>query len=222
MQTTRRRILREFVRSFATNRSSPQSSRLQSIPNVDHIIAVASGKGGVGKSTTAINLAVAMAQNLGLKIGVLDADVYGPSIPRLLRLNGKPLVDENDLMIPLSNHGVRAMSMGFLMDEDAAAVWRGPLVMSALDTFITKVNWTYGIDKLDCLVIDMPPGTGDAQITISQRLALRYDLFVAFFFHPSMQSLITLHCTKMQRCGDYIHAPRSRAVGRSTGRHHVS
>jgi ATP-binding protein involved in chromosome partitioning len=115
-----------------------------------------------------VNLAVAMAQNLSLRIGVLDADIYGPSIPQLLHLKGKPDVDDNELMLPLKSHGVTAMSMGFLIDPDAAAVWRGPMVMSALDTFIRKVNW----GNLDCLVIDMPPGTGDAQITISQRLAL--------------------------------------------------
>jgi ATP-binding protein involved in chromosome partitioning len=163
--------LQSFFRSYASpaapGRGAPPISRL-GIPNVNHIIAVASGKGGVGKSTTAVNLAVAMANNLGLRIGVLDADIYGPSIPRLLHLQGKPEVDSNELMLPLKNHGVTAMSMGFLIDEDAAAVWRGPMVMSALDTFIRKVNW----GNLDCLVIDMPPGTGDAQITISQRLAL--------------------------------------------------
>ncbi|KAG7674428.1 putative Iron-sulfur protein NUBPL [Nannochloris sp. 'desiccata'] len=162
-------VLQSLFRTYASPAatSRPPVSKL-GIPNVDHIIAVASGKGGVGKSTTAVNLAVAMAQNLGLRIGVLDADIYGPSIPRLLHLHGKPDVDSNDLMLPLKNHGVTAMSMGFLIEEDSAAVWRGPMVMSALDTFIRKVNW----GNLDCLVIDMPPGTGDAQITISQRLAL--------------------------------------------------
>lgn len=158
-----------FIRKYAS--PSPPGARAINklgIPGVDHIIAVASGKGGVGKSTTAVNLAVAMAQNLGLRIGVLDADIYNPSIPRLLHLQGKPQVDSNELMLPLKNHGVSAMSIGFLIEEDAAAVWRGPMVMSALDTFITKVNW----GELNCLVIDMPPGTGDAQITISQRLAL--------------------------------------------------
>ena len=150
-----------------TTGSSRPAAKL-GIPNVQHIIAVASGKGGVGKSTTAVNIAVAMARTLGLRIGVLDADVYGPSIPRLLNLRGRPEVDDDGLMIPQQSEDVKAMSMGFLMDEDAAAVWRGPMVMSALDTFITKVQWGH----LDCLVIDMPPGTGDAQITISQRLAL--------------------------------------------------
>ncbi|KAL4516568.1 hypothetical protein Ndes2526B_g05156 [Nannochloris sp. 'desiccata'] len=144
-------VLQSLFRTYASPAatSRPPVSKL-GIPNVDHIIAVASGKGGVGKSTTAVNLAVAMAQNLGLRIGVLDADIYGPSIPRLLHLHGKPDVDSNDLMLPLKNHGVTAMSMGFLIEEDSAAVWRGPMVMSALDTFIRKVNW----GNLDCLVID--------------------------------------------------------------------
>lgn len=181
--------LRFFMRSFASLATRPTSQL--GIPGVQHIIAVASGKGGVGKSTTAVNLAVALARNLGLRVGILDADVYGPSIPRLLNIHGRPTFGDgepaplifchffwfqtllstffaDDKMIPLRKHGVAAMSMGFLMDEDAAAVWRGPMVMSALDTFFTKVNW----GQLDCLVIDMPPGTGDTQITVSQRLAL--------------------------------------------------
>jgi len=142
---------------------------------VKHIVSVASGKGGVGKSTTAVNLAVSMAKTLGLKVGLLDADIYGPSIPRLLNIHPrKPDVDSEDRMIPLENHSVRSMSIGYLMDATAAAVWRGPMVMSALDTFISKVSWA----PLDILLIDMPPGTGDAQITITQKLALSGSLIV--------------------------------------------
>ncbi|KAL4446844.1 hypothetical protein ABPG77_008088 [Micractinium sp. CCAP 211/92] len=138
------------------------------IPGVQHIITVASGKGGVGKSTTAVNLAVALAQRLGLRVGLLDADVYGPSCHRMMRVAGKPRVDEEEKMIPARNYGVSVMSMGLLMGEDVAAVWRGPMVMSALETFMRRVRWA----PLDVLVIDMPPGTGDAQLSISQRLRL--------------------------------------------------
>ncbi|KAH7295041.1 hypothetical protein KP509_27G030000 [Ceratopteris richardii] len=132
------------------------------------VVAVASGKGGVGKSTTAVNLAVALAFKCGMKVGLLDADVYGPSIPTMMKLHGQPKLDSDSKMIPLENYGVRCMSMGFLMEKDAPAVWRGPMVMSALEKLIRGVKW----GELDVLVVDMPPGTGDAQISISQRLQL--------------------------------------------------
>ncbi|CAK0761277.1 hypothetical protein CVIRNUC_002844 [Coccomyxa viridis] len=156
----------QFARSYAT-RMGPAIKRL-GIPDVRHIIAVASGKGGVGKSTSAVNLAVALARNAGLSVGLMDADVYGPSIPRMMNLAGEPRTDESGKLYPLQNFGVKCMSMGFLMKDDKAAVWRGPMVMSAIDTFINKVKW----GALDVLVIDMPPGTGDAQLSISQRLSL--------------------------------------------------
>ncbi|KAL4434042.1 hypothetical protein ABPG75_000483 [Micractinium tetrahymenae] len=146
----------------------PAAGTKLGIPGVQHIITVASGKGGVGKSTTAVNLAVALAQRLGLRVGLLDADVYGPSCHRMMNVAGKPRVDEDEKMIPARNHGVSVMSMGLLMEEDVAAVWRGPMVMSALETFMRRVRWA----PLDILVIDMPPGTGDAQLSISQRLSL--------------------------------------------------
>ncbi|EIE24625.1 P-loop containing nucleoside triphosphate hydrolase protein [Coccomyxa subellipsoidea C-169] len=138
------------------------------IPGVDHIIAVASGKGGVGKSTTAVNLAIALARGSNLRVGLMDADVFGPSIPRMMKLQGKPEIDKAGKMLPLQNYGIRCMSMGFLMQDDSPAVWRGPMVMSAIDTFIKKVNW----GDLDVLVIDMPPGTGDVQLSVTQRLRL--------------------------------------------------
>ena len=131
-----------------------------------HVIAVASGKGGVGKSTTSINLALAFSAQ-GLKTGILDADIYGPSLPRLLGLNEKPL-SENNKLIPLSAWGLKAMSIGFLVDEDAPTIWRGPMVMSAVQQMLRDVAW----GDLDVLVIDMPPGTGDAQLTLSQRADL--------------------------------------------------
>lgn len=131
-----------------------------------HVIAVASGKGGVGKSTTSINLALAFAAQ-GLNTGILDADIYGPSLPRLLGLNEKPHT-ENNKLVPLSAWGLQAMSIGFLVDEDAPTIWRGPMVMSAVQQMLRDVAW----DGLDVLVIDMPPGTGDAQLTLSQRADL--------------------------------------------------
>ena len=131
-----------------------------------HVIAVASGKGGVGKSTTSINLALAFAAQ-GLKTGILDADIYGPSLPRLLGLNEKPRT-ENNKLVPLSAWGLQAMSIGFLVDEDAPTIWRGPMVMSAVQQMLRDVAW----EGLDVLVIDMPPGTGDAQLTLSQKADL--------------------------------------------------
>lgn len=144
------------------------SSLSQPSPNFAHVVAVASGKGGVGKSTTAVNLAVALAAKGKLQVGLLDADVYGPSIPTMMKLHGQPKLDSGRKLIPLQNYGVRCMSMGFLMEKDAPAVWRGPMVMSALERLITGVSW----GEVDVLVVDMPPGTGDAQLSISQRLQL--------------------------------------------------
>ena len=131
-----------------------------------HIVAVASGKGGVGKSTTAINLALALAAQ-GQRVGILDADIYGPSLPRLLGLTKKPVTEDNKL-VPLMAWGLQAMSIGFLLEEDSPTIWRGPMVMSAIQQMLRDVAW----DNLDILVIDMPPGTGDAQLTLSQRAEL--------------------------------------------------
>ncbi len=131
-----------------------------------HVIAVASGKGGVGKSTTAINLALALAV-AGQKVGILDADIYGPSLPRLLGINHRPQTRDNRI-VPLEAWGLQAMSIGFLVDEDAPTIWRGPMVMSAVQQMLRDVDW----QGLDILVVDMPPGTGDAQLTLSQRAAL--------------------------------------------------
>jgi len=136
------------------------------LPGVKSVIAVASGKGGVGKSTVAVNLAVALAQN-GLAVGLLDADIYGPSLPRMLGLNRKPEVRDGK-MIPLEAWGLRCMSIGFLVEEETAMVWRGPMVMGALNQMLGQVDW----GTLDVLVIDMPPGTGDAQLTLAQKANL--------------------------------------------------
>lgn len=137
------------------------------LPGVRAIIAVASGKGGVGKSTTSVNLALGL-KALGLRVGLLDADVYGPSIPRLLGIKGKPTSADGRRLQPMENFGIKCMSMGFLVDEATPVVWRGPMVMSALEQMMRDVDW----GDLDVMVVDMPPGTGDTQLTMSQRVPL--------------------------------------------------
>lgn len=144
----------------------PVTSNLK---NIKHIVAVSSGKGGVGKSTVAVNLAIATSQ-LGKRVALLDADIYGPSIPTMMNLvHEKPKLTERNQLIPLVNYGVELMSIGFLLPQDAATIWRGPMVMSAIDQMLHDVAWA---PDTDLLVIDMPPGTGDAQISISQRTPL--------------------------------------------------
>lgn len=137
------------------------------IDGVKHIVAVASGKGGVGKSTTAMNLAVALSVQ-GLKVGILDADIYGPSQPRMMGVKDAKPESDGQMIEPVVAHGVKVMSMGFLVDEATPTVWRGPMVQSALMQMIRQVNWA----PLDILVLDMPPGTGDTQLSITQQLAL--------------------------------------------------
>ena len=137
------------------------------VPGVRSIIAIASGKGGVGKSTTAVNLALAMAAD-GRKVGVLDSDIYGPSIPRMLGISGRPSSPDGKMLKPMENYGVKCMSMGFLVDEDTPMIWRGPMVMSAIEQMLRDVEW----GELDVLVVDMPPGTGDAQLTLAQKVPL--------------------------------------------------
>jgi ATP-binding protein involved in chromosome partitioning len=157
----------------ASPQAAPQRPRSaaqpknQRIPGVQHVIAVASGKGGVGKSTTACNLALGL-KALGLKVGLLDADIYGPSVPKLLGIQGKPRLLENRILEPMEAYGLKVMSIGFLVEEEAAMIWRGPMVMSAITQMLREVAW----GDLDVLVVDMPPGTGDAQLTMAQATPL--------------------------------------------------
>jgi ATP-binding protein involved in chromosome partitioning len=135
------------------------------LPNVKNIIAVASGKGGVGKSTTAVNLALALAGD-GASVGILDADIYGPSLPMMLGIEGRPESQDGQSMNPMRGHGMQANSIGFLIEQDNPMVWRGPMATSALEQLLRQTNW----EDLDYLIVDMPPGTGDIQLTLSQRV----------------------------------------------------
>lgn len=158
------------VTAILTARRQPEGKKPAQIenlaPHIKHIIAVASGKGGVGKSTVAVNLAVALAQQ-GHKVGLMDADIYGPSAPMMLGLQGRPKVVDEKLQ-PHEAYGLKVMSMGFLVEEDKPMIWRGPMIQTALRQFLQDVNW----GDLDILIVDMPPGTGDAQLTMAQKVPL--------------------------------------------------
>ncbi|HEY3799113.1 MAG TPA: Mrp/NBP35 family ATP-binding protein [Caulobacteraceae bacterium] len=148
----------------------PQASEAEKPPFVKRVIAIASGKGGVGKSTIAVNLACAFTR-LGLKAGVLDADVYGPSAPRMLGVDQQPAFEDGKLT-PLAAHGLKVMSIGFLVDEGAPMIWRGPMASSAVRQMIVDVRWATEAEPLDVLVVDLPPGTGDIQLTLVQKLKI--------------------------------------------------
>jgi ATP-binding protein involved in chromosome partitioning len=156
------------------NPAGSPMSRQAEIPGVAAVIAVASGKGGVGKSTTALNLALGL-RDLGLRVGLLDADIYGPSVPRLTGIHDKPVLDETKKMIPIAKFGLSIMSIGFLVEEETAMIWRGPMVMSAITQMLRDVAW----GTLDVLVVDMPPGTGDAQLTLAQNVPLKGAVIVS-------------------------------------------
>ena len=142
--------------------------------NAKDIIAIASGKGGVGKSTFAVNFAVALSE-LGKKVGILDADIYGPSVPRMMGISGRPEASENKKLIPLESYGIKCMSIGFLVSVDTPTIWRGPMVMKALEQMFNGVEW----GELDYLIIDLPPGTGDAQLTLAQSSKLSGSIIVS-------------------------------------------
>ncbi len=139
-----------------------------------NIIAIASGKGGVGKSTFSVNLSVAL-KSLGMKVGLLDADIYGPSIPRMMGVSKKPEMNENKKLIPVENYGIKCMSIGFILDDETPTIWRGPMIMKALEQMFNGVEW----GALDYLIIDLPPGTGDAQLTLAQSSKLSGSIIIS-------------------------------------------
>jgi ATP-binding protein involved in chromosome partitioning len=155
-------------------RAAPRGESMQGVPGVEAIIAVASGKGGVGKSTTAVNLALGLGA-LGLRVGILDADIYGPSLPRLLAIKERPQTLGGTRLKPITRYGLTVMSIGFLIDEETPMIWRGPMVISALTQMLREVEW----GALDIMVVDMPPGTGDAQLTMAQQVPLKGAVIVS-------------------------------------------
>ena len=166
-RNTERQTQVESEKIQSNPNTSANSTPRELAPHVKKIVAVASGKGGVGKSTTAINLAASFA-SIGLSVGILDADIYGPSLPRMMGINEKPTSVDGKILQPIERFNIKCMSIGFLVPEDSPTIWRGPMVMSALEQMLRDVAW----GALDIMVVDMPPGTGDAQLTMSQRVPL--------------------------------------------------
>ena len=166
-------------------------------PNIKNILAVASGKGGVGKSTTAVNLALALA-NRGARVGILDADIYGPSIPLMLGVHSRPQVTEQKKIQPLIAHGIQSMSIGYLVDEKTPMVWRGPMVSGALQQLLNDTLW----DNLDYLIIDLPPGTGDIQLTLAQKIPVTAALIVT-----TPQDLALLDARRAYEMFNKVHVP---------------
>jgi ATP-binding protein involved in chromosome partitioning len=186
------------VVSVASRVTSHQVQKdLTPMPGVKNIIAVASGKGGVGKSTTSVNLALALAAE-GARVGVLDADIYGPSVPRMLGIAGRPETTDDQKIVPRSAHGLQAMSIGFLIEEDTPMIWRGPMVTQALQQLLNETRW----DALDYLVIDLPPGTGDIQLTLCQRVPVSGAVIVT-----TPQDIALLDARKALRMFDKVEVP---------------
>jgi ATP-binding protein involved in chromosome partitioning len=150
----------------AASTQSPWSQQ-QRVPGIRRVVAVASGKGGVGKSTVSVNLACAL-HHLGAKVGLLDCDIYGPSIPLMMGVKERPTVNDDEKLVPPSNHGIKLMSMGFLLEDDQPVIWRGPMIMKTIQQFVSAVDW----GELDFLLVDLPPGTGDAQLSLCQTVPL--------------------------------------------------
>ena len=170
---------------------------LKPLANVRNVIAVGSGKGGVGKSTTAVNLALALAAD-GLKVGILDADVYGPSVPMMLGLSGRPDSPDGKSIVPMRAHGVEAMSIGLLVDQDAPMIWRGPMATQALNQLLNDTRW----GDLDVLVVDLPPGTGDIQLTMAQKIPVAGAVIVT-----TPQDIATLDARKALRMFEKVAIP---------------
>jgi ATP-binding protein involved in chromosome partitioning len=179
-------------------------ANLNPLPRVRNVIAVGSGKGGVGKSTTAVNLAVALADR-GARVGVLDADIYGPSIPTMLGLGGRPDSPDGKSIVPMRAHGVETMSIGFLVEQDTPMIWRGPMATSALTQLLNDTRWGEsegGAEGLDVLVIDLPPGTGDIQLTLAQKIPVAGAVVVT-----TPQEVATLDARKALRMFEKVEVP---------------
>jgi ATP-binding protein involved in chromosome partitioning len=170
---------------------------MQNLPNIKHIIAIASGKGGVGKSTTAVNLALALAAE-GQRVGILDADIYGPSQPLMLGVKDRPHPKDKKVLMPVMAHGLQSMSIGYLIDENAPMVWRGPMASMALQQLLHDTHW----DDLDYLVIDLPPGTGDVQLTLAQKIPVSGAVIVT-----TPQDLALLDARRAYEMFHKVHVP---------------
>ena len=188
-----------------TRRLAPHAVQpnLAPLPRIRNLIAVGSGKGGVGKSTTAVNLALALADT-GLRVGILDADIYGPSIPTMLGLSGRPDSPDGKSIVPMRAHGVEAMSIGFLVEQDTPMIWRGPMATSALTQLLNDTRWGEGEggDPLDVLVLDLPPGTGDIQLTLAQKIPVAGALIVT-----TPQDVATLDARKALKMFEKVEVP---------------